>query len=88
MCGIAGWIDARGESPGVTALTAMAEAIRHRGPDGDGLALAITRDGKTEIALAHRRLAIIDLAGVLPVSTFETVSGFRIAEGFGLIAVT
>jgi transcriptional regulator with XRE-family HTH domain len=32
--------------------------------------------------------ALIDLAKVFPVSTYETDSGFRLEEGFGLIAVT
>src|SRR5258708_8540722 len=35
----------------------MAQALLHRGPDGDGLHVA------SGIALAHRRLSIIDLAG-------------------------
>lgn len=52
MCGIAGFV-----GPGAAAtLAAMSSAIRHRGPDDDGMWLG---EG---IGLAHRRLAIIDLS--------------------------
>lgn len=39
-------------------LSAMADAMRHRGPDGDGVWLS----PDTRVGLAHRRLAIIDLS--------------------------
>lgn len=58
MCGIAGLFDGRGRNsiaPGL--IKAMADAIAHRGPDGEGFHVA------PGIALAHRRLAIIDLGG-------------------------
>jgi asparagine synthase (glutamine-hydrolysing) len=58
MCGIAGVFDVRDRRPIDPALIRrMTTAIRHRGPDGDGLHLA------PGIALGHRRLSIIDLAG-------------------------
>jgi asparagine synthase (glutamine-hydrolysing) len=60
MCGIAGVWDraAIDASARLEAMArAMADAIRHRGPDGDGLWL----DSGAGLALAHRRLAIIDL---------------------------
>ncbi len=59
MCGIAGlWApSAVGVSLEATARR-MADAIRHRGPDGDGVWL----DEAAGLALAHRRLAIIDLS--------------------------
>src|SRR6185437_5421435 len=57
MCGIAGWFDPLGLSPPDRAqLQAMADAIAHRGPDGEGFYLA------PGIGLAHRRLAVIDLS--------------------------
>jgi asparagine synthase (glutamine-hydrolysing) len=60
MCGIAGWIDWSRTPPAAATLGHMNDAIAHRGPDGDGTFFAQTRDG-TQIGLAHRRLAIIDL---------------------------
>ncbi|WP_243362301.1 asparagine synthase (glutamine-hydrolyzing) [Fundidesulfovibrio terrae] len=56
MCGIAGIIAPAGATPGRETLAAMASAIAHRGPDGEGF---FTRG---RAGLAHRRLAIIDLA--------------------------
>ena len=57
MCGIAGWFDTGGERPADRGLVrAMTDAIRHRGPDGEGFHFG------AGIGLGHRRLAIIDLA--------------------------
>src|SRR5664279_1438415 len=56
MCGIAGQWSWSG-SPNAGALRAMAEVMRHRGPDDDGMLLV------GQVGLAHRRLSIIDLAG-------------------------
>ena len=57
MCGIAGII-ALDQSPVAAATaTAMASAIVHRGPDGFGTI------GQGPVALAHRRLSIIDIDG-------------------------
>lgn len=60
MCGIAGFINLRGEPiPGIERkLGVMGELIRHRGPDGDGIWI----HPKGHVGFAHRRLAIIDLA--------------------------
>lgn len=56
MCGISGWFDTSGERPPNKGLVkAMNDAIRHRGPDGEGFHFA------PGIAFGHRRLAIIDL---------------------------
>ena len=58
MCGVAGIVDLKAErSVDRTALKRMADALAHRGPDGEGF---FTEPG---IGLAHRRLAIIDIEG-------------------------
>jgi len=55
MCGIAGFV-----GPGdAEVLQAMSDALVHRGPDGAGRHL----DGERPVFLAHRRLAILDVAG-------------------------
>ena len=41
----------------------MTDAVAHRGPDGEGIAL-LTTDGQAPTGLGHRRLAIIDLSDV------------------------
>jgi asparagine synthase (glutamine-hydrolysing) len=57
MCGIAGMIDTTGRRPlDRELLLRMSGAIRHRGPDESGTHIA------PGVALAHRRLAIIDLS--------------------------
>jgi asparagine synthase (glutamine-hydrolysing) len=56
MCGIAALLDPAGTSS-QDAPQRMLEALRHRGPDGEG----IRRAGPA--TLAHTRLAIIDVAG-------------------------
>lgn len=62
MCGIAGFILTRRLPDAEHRLRAMADSIRHRGPDGEGLFLDGFADGASQVGLAHRRLAIIDLA--------------------------
>ncbi|MCP4594314.1 MAG: asparagine synthase (glutamine-hydrolyzing) [bacterium] len=55
MCGIAGiWGEVSQER-----LQAMADALRHRGPDDEGFWFSVEH----RIGLANRRLAIIDLPG-------------------------
>ena len=62
MCGIAGYLTTNlGEDPGAS-LRRMANAIAHRGPDGEGFFETLAGNGACRIGLAHRRLAIIDLA--------------------------
>lgn len=56
MCGIVGVFNLNGEPFGLSALRSMADAISHRGPDGDGYFIG------DNIALGHRRLAILDVS--------------------------
>lgn len=70
MCGIAGFVDLKGaRSPDANRALAdaMANALRHRGPD-DGRSWG---DEAAGVWLAHRRLAIIDIsdAGAQPMRT-------------------
>ncbi|HYH23134.1 MAG TPA: asparagine synthase (glutamine-hydrolyzing) [Azospirillum sp.] len=61
MCGFAGFLDTRQRYPQAELLavaTAMADRVRHRGPD-DGGAWA---DEAAGVALGFRRLAIVDLS--------------------------
>ncbi|HEX5801627.1 MAG TPA: asparagine synthase (glutamine-hydrolyzing) [Azospira sp.] len=62
MCGIAGWLAPPSASLDAGTRQAMLAAIAHRGPDGEGIHVAATADGR-ELFLGHRRLAIIDPAG-------------------------
>jgi asparagine synthase (glutamine-hydrolysing) len=58
MCGIAGILAAPGTPPpDAVTLMALTRALAHRGPDGSGHTVV------GNVALAHTRLAIIDLAG-------------------------
>ena len=57
MCGISGILNFSGQSPSPACLRRMNGLQRQRGPDGAG---EFFRDG---VALGHRRLSIIDLAG-------------------------
>lgn len=57
MCGIAGCVNWSGEPADRHTLQRMIGAIRHRGPDDEG----VFADGA--IGLAHARLSILDLAG-------------------------
>ena len=58
MCGIAGFLGRRRFAPEEVSSIArrMADAVAHRGPDDAGVWL----DGEAGIALAYRRLAVID----------------------------
>lgn len=59
MCGIAGIVDQRGGRVESARVRAMCDAIRHRGPDGDGF--YDHPDGSASIGM--RRLSIIDIDG-------------------------
>jgi asparagine synthase (glutamine-hydrolysing) len=56
MCGIAGIASWGGTAPGAADITAMCDAMSHRGPDDAGY---LVENG---VALGMRRLSIIDLA--------------------------
>lgn len=70
MCGLAGFLISSDSVRHIDArkvLHRMADAIANRGPDSDGYWL----DDSVGIALAHRRLAIVDLspAGAQPMTS-------------------
>jgi asparagine synthase (glutamine-hydrolysing) len=56
MCGITGIFNVDGHAVSLPVLKRMADVVRHRGPDGEG----VWTNGF--IGFAHRRLAIIDLS--------------------------
>ena len=57
MCGIAGFVNRTGVVADRAIAERMTAALAHRGPDGDGFHCA------GPVALGHRRLSIIDVAG-------------------------
>ena len=57
MCGIAGFVNRPGQAADRGIVERMTATLAHRGPDGDGFYC----DGP--VALGHRRLSIIDVAG-------------------------
>lgn len=65
MCGITGVFNLDGSSFSFSNLKNMANAIAHRGPDGEGFFI------QNNIALAHKRLAILDVSarGAQPMSS-------------------
>lgn len=70
MCGIAGFFSPVPLGPEAADVArAMGDRLRHRGPDGHGEWL----DPAAGIALAHRRLAIVDLspAGFQPMASAD-----------------
>lgn len=56
MCGVNGVFHYRGGAPDLGLVERQRDCMRHRGPDSHGL----WSDG--DVALAHRRLAIVDLS--------------------------
>ena len=58
MCGIVGFLGSAGSgAQDAVVVRRMADLMRHRGPDDDG----VWADAEAGIALAQRRLAIVDL---------------------------
>ena len=64
MCGICGILGSAPDNELAQMVRRMTAALTHRGPDGEGIHV------EPEVALGHRRLAIIDLssAGEQPMS--------------------
>ncbi len=66
MCGITGFLDPRASDAALLSAQAqrMADTLAHRGPDAEG----VWADARAGLALAHRRLSIVDLspAGAQP----------------------
>jgi asparagine synthase (glutamine-hydrolysing) len=56
MCGIAGLVDLKGREVRRETIKAMTDAIKHRGPDGEGQWV------HENVGIGHRRLSIIDLS--------------------------
>jgi asparagine synthase (glutamine-hydrolysing) len=56
MCGITGLVDLTGRAVRTETIKAMTDAIRHRGPDGEGQWVG------ENVGIGHRRLAVIDLS--------------------------
>ena len=75
MCGITGWLYTPGREPAAEALGQMAQAIRHRGPDDEGFC----RDPAAGLALAHRRLSIIDLSSASHQPMVDAATGVVLA---------
>ena len=72
MCGLTGSLEFEPATPAETLqrqLVAMADTLRHRGPDSSGHWI----DAKAGIALGFRRLAIIDLSelGAQPMTSHD-----------------
>ncbi len=75
MCGIAGIMTMDGRAAVPAALAALAGALAHRGPDGQG---SYTRDG---VHLIHTRLSIVDIAhGAQPLISDDGVALVANAE--------
>ncbi len=58
MCGLAGWMGGARVDDAESAARRMADALAHRGPDDAGTWI----ERSDNVALAHRRLAVLDLS--------------------------
>ena len=70
MCGIAGFLSPDGRRDGDALAERMSFALRHRGPDDGG---GVWTDAASGIAIAQRRLAIIDVSpgGAQPMASHD-----------------
>ncbi|MDZ4773594.1 MAG: asparagine synthase (glutamine-hydrolyzing) [Planctomycetota bacterium] len=78
MCGIAGAIGRIDEGV-IDALTRIDRAQLHRGPDGGGSWRNVDARSGTGVALAHRRLSIIDLEARAAQPMIDPASGNVVA---------
>jgi len=70
MCGMTGWVDfSRDLTRERAVIEAMTETMACRGPDATGTWI------RRDVALGHRRLAVIDLAGGAQPMVVSTPSG-------------
>ena len=69
MCGIAGIVNVRGRPVEPAEISHLTNLMAHRGPDGAGIWFSTDRN----VALGHRRLAIIDpgAGGYQPMSSAD-----------------
>ncbi|MBN4050630.1 asparagine synthase (glutamine-hydrolyzing) [Gammaproteobacteria bacterium AH-315-M22] len=80
MCGITGIISNDAVLGSLSSLTAMTDAIRHRGPDDYGYYEATDAQGRF-VGMGHRRLSIIDVdSGKQPISN-EDETVFLVFNG-------
>jgi asparagine synthase (glutamine-hydrolysing) len=70
MCGIAGIWNLKGAPVERPAIVRFVASLAHRGPDGEGVLI----DDGGSLALAHRRLAILDLSAAAN-QPMESLSG-------------
>src|SRR5688500_20164054 len=59
MCGIFGYWDRSRRALDADALAAMAQKLRHRGPDDEG----VWHQPQRGVGIGNRRLSIIDIGG-------------------------
>jgi asparagine synthase (glutamine-hydrolysing) len=62
MCGIFGWAVPSSLALDRQALINLTDLLKHRGPDSAGYRIEEADGGRWQVALGHRRLAIIDLS--------------------------
>ena len=90
MCGIAGLMSRDGAAPAQATVEAMGVALAHRGPDGIG------HYGVGDVAMIHRRLAVIDLetgdqplyepGGAALIANAEVYNYLELRDGMGGVA--
>ena len=70
MCGIFGWATTSSRALDRETLVRLTDILQHRGPDSAGYRIETVDGGRWQVALGHRRLAIIDLSpgGAQPMS--------------------